>query len=112
MDLAQPAVFGKGAGCALVEDSCDAYVKKHPAQNYYCPASNKDGEHAAEQCSAPVREQRLRQHYMNEGMDVAPTPSTNMMDQDQGQQLTDFTLADHCLSAPSERHCHTAAGML
>jgi hypothetical protein len=44
MELAQPAVFGKGAGCELVKDTCDAFIKQTPAQNYYCPAEQKDGE--------------------------------------------------------------------
>jgi hypothetical protein len=44
LDLAQPAVFGKGAGCELVKESCDAYVKQNPQQNYYCRADRKDGE--------------------------------------------------------------------
>jgi hypothetical protein len=44
MDLAQPAVFGRGAGCELVKDTCDAYMKQFPAQNYYCPANQKDAD--------------------------------------------------------------------
>jgi hypothetical protein len=47
LDLAQPAVFGKGAGCELVKESCDAYVKQNPQQNYYCRADRKD----ADQCT-------------------------------------------------------------
>lgn len=43
MELAQPAVFGKGAGCELVKETCDAYVKETPTQNYYCPKERKDG---------------------------------------------------------------------
>jgi hypothetical protein len=44
MELAQPAVFGKGAGCELVKETCDAYIKQAPAQNYYCHAEQLDGE--------------------------------------------------------------------
>lgn len=44
MDLAQPALFGKGAGCDLLKDTCEAYTKKYPSQNYYCPPEKKDGE--------------------------------------------------------------------
>lgn len=44
MELAQPSVFGKGAGCDLLKDSCDAYTRRNPAQNFYCPAERKDGE--------------------------------------------------------------------
>lgn len=44
MQLAQPALFGRKAGCELLKDSCDAYAQKNPAQNYYCPAARKDGE--------------------------------------------------------------------
>jgi hypothetical protein len=43
MELAMPAVFGKGAGCELVKDTCDAFMKANPAQNYYCQAGRKDG---------------------------------------------------------------------
>lgn len=44
MELAQPSVFGKGAGCDLLKDSCDAYTRRNPAQNFYCPAERKDGD--------------------------------------------------------------------
>lgn len=44
MDLAQPATFGRGAGCSLAMDSCNAFVKKHPDQNLYCAADRADGE--------------------------------------------------------------------
>lgn len=44
MDLATPAVFGKGAGCDLVKDTCTTYAQANPLQNYYCPAGRKDSE--------------------------------------------------------------------
>ena len=44
MDLAQPALFGKGAGCELLKEMCEAYIQKNPSQNYYCPADRKDSE--------------------------------------------------------------------
>lgn len=47
MKLAQPALFGKGAGCELVKETCEAYIKRNPAQNYYCSADQKDGEQLA-----------------------------------------------------------------
>jgi hypothetical protein len=47
MELAMPAVFGKGGGCALVKDSCAAFVKANPLQNYYCPAARRE----ADQCT-------------------------------------------------------------
>lgn len=45
-DLAQPALFGAGAGCDLAMDTCQAYVAKTPGQNLYCPADKKDGARA------------------------------------------------------------------
>lgn len=44
MDLAMPAIFGKGAGCDLVKDTCENYIKANPTQNYYCPADRKESE--------------------------------------------------------------------
>lgn len=36
MDLAQPPVFGKGAGCDLAMGTCANFVAKNPWQNFYC----------------------------------------------------------------------------
>lgn len=44
LDLAQPATFGRGAGCALLQDTCSAYIEANPLQNYYCPAEREEGD--------------------------------------------------------------------
>jgi hypothetical protein len=44
MDLAQPPVFGKGAGCDLAMDTCTNFMSKNPWQNYYCPAPRENSE--------------------------------------------------------------------
>ncbi|KAF8061962.1 leishmanolysin-like peptidase [Scenedesmus sp. PABB004] len=47
MDLAQPANFGKGAGCDLAMESCGTFLARNPRQNYYCPADREN----ADQCT-------------------------------------------------------------
>ncbi len=54
MDLAQPATFGRGAGCDLVMQSCNEYVKKHPNQTLYCRPDRADGERLCACACAPT----------------------------------------------------------
>lgn len=43
-DLAQPATFGKNAGCSLVTETCSAFMAQNPLQNYYCPKQQQDSD--------------------------------------------------------------------
>eukprot|EP00775_Hariotina_reticulata_P005454 gene5454-5688_t len=46
-DLAQPALFGAGAGCDLAMGPCNTFIEKNPQQNLYCTANRLE----ADQCT-------------------------------------------------------------